>query len=162
MFARYSQWANEITYERVAALPDGEASKPRETTFGNIIRTLGHSYAVSSIFQAHLEQRAHGFTTRNVSDAIPFDELRRMQREIDTWYVAWIDRLRPPALDEVIKFRFLDGSHGAMTRGEILLHVVNHSTFHRGFIIDMLRQVSNVAPVTDLPVFLRDHFQRHR
>jgi uncharacterized damage-inducible protein DinB len=43
-----------------------------------------------------------------------------------------------------------------MTRGEILLHIVNHTSYHRGFVGDMMYQIPVRAPTTDLPVFLRD------
>src|ERR1700724_143348 len=41
-----------------------------------------------------------------------------------------------------------------MTRGAILLHVVNHATYHRGWIAEMFFQVPATTPTTDLPVFL--------
>ena len=43
-----------------------------------------------------------------------------------------------------------------MTRGDMLLHVVNHKTYHRGYVADMLCQVPARPPTMDLPVFLRD------
>jgi uncharacterized damage-inducible protein DinB len=43
-----------------------------------------------------------------------------------------------------------------MTRGEMLLHVVNHTTYHRGFVADLFFQIPARPPTTDLPVFLRD------
>ena len=33
---------------------------------------------------------------------------------------------------KVVRFTFVGGGAGAMTRGEILLHVANHKTHHRG------------------------------
>ena len=45
-----------------------------------------------------------------------------------------------------------------MTRAEILLHVVNHSSYHRGHVGDMLYQSGIEPPTTDLPVYLR-HLQ---
>ena len=41
-----------------------------------------------------------------------------------------------------------------MTRRDILLHVVNHATYHRGWIADMFFQVPARNPTTDLPVYL--------
>ena len=38
----------------------------------------------------------------------------------------------------------------------ILLHVVNHTTYHRGHITAMLNQMGVQPQATDLPVFLRD------
>ncbi len=43
-----------------------------------------------------------------------------------------------------------------MSRGEMIAHVVNHATYHRGFVADMMYQVPAMPPATDLPVFLRD------
>ncbi|MDP9991306.1 putative damage-inducible protein DinB [Variovorax boronicumulans] len=38
----------------------------------------------------------------------------------------------------------------------MVLHVVNHKIYHRGYIADLLYQVGSRPPVMDLPVFLRD------
>jgi len=38
----------------------------------------------------------------------------------------------------------------------MLLHVINHTTYHRGFIADLFYQIPAHPPTTDLPVFLRD------
>jgi uncharacterized damage-inducible protein DinB len=43
-----------------------------------------------------------------------------------------------------------------MTRAEILLHVVNHNTYHRGFVAEMFYEVPARPPATDLPVFARE------
>jgi len=40
--------------------------------------------------------------------------------------------------------------------GDMLLHIVNHKTYHRGVVADMLYQAKSKPPVMDLPVFLRD------
>ncbi|TCW84277.1 damage-inducible protein DinB [Burkholderia sp. SRS-46] len=160
MLARYSQWANEVIYDVVARLPESEVAAPRETVFGNVLRTLGHNYAVGAIFQAHLERRAHTFTVRLVPDTTTFDALRTMQRELDAWYVTWIDEMKDGELDEAIRFQFVDGGTGVMTRREMLLHVVNHYTFHRGFAVDTLRRMATVVPATDITVYLCDHVRR--
>jgi uncharacterized damage-inducible protein DinB len=71
--------------------------------------------------------------------------------------VAWIDAVKESELDEPIEFQFVDGSKGVMTRTQIRLHVVNHYTFHRGFIVDTLRKMSTVVPATDLTVYISGH-----
>jgi uncharacterized damage-inducible protein DinB len=64
--------------------------------------------------------------------------------------------LTEQAHDESVPFTFVDGGAGIMTRGEMLLHVVNHKTYHRGYVADLLYQIGSRPPVMDLPVFLRD------
>ena len=157
MLARYNRWANEVFFSAVAELPSEEIAKPRQTLFRNIVHTLNHNYVIDSIFRAHLEGRDHGYTARNTPEPPPFDSLRDMQREIDDWYIAWSDRTSDADLDETVQFTFVGGGDGAMTRGQILMHVVNHTSYHRGFAADMFFQIPGKrAPVTDLTVFLRD------
>ena len=42
-----------------------------------------------------------------------------------------------------------------MCRADILLHVVNHATYHRGHVAQMVNESGLPPPATDLPVFLR-------
>lgn len=153
---RYNAWADKMIYAAVAALPEGEATKPRDTLFKNIVHMLNHNYVIDRIFQAHLEGREHGYAARNTPDHPPLDALWPLQTAVDDWYVAWSDRVTPAELDERIEFTFVGGGEGAMTRAEIILHIVNHTSYHRGFVADLFYQVPARPPTTDLPVFLRD------
>ncbi|HEX5476664.1 MAG TPA: DinB family protein, partial [Burkholderiales bacterium] len=107
-------------------------------------------------FQAHLEGREHGYTARNTPEPPALEELWRAQQEVDAWYVAWSESVSEAALDETVRFTFVGGGEGAMTRAQMLLHIVNHTSYHRGFVADLFYQVPARPPVTDLPVFLRD------
>jgi len=154
--ARYNAWADQLIFEAVAGLPKGEAEKPRQSIFRNMVHTLNHNYVIDRIFQAHLEGRPHGYTARNTPDCPPLADLWKAQQEINAWYVAWSDRMTPAQLDEEVRFTFVGGGDGCMTRGEILQHVVNHTSYHRGFVAQMICEVPARPPTTDLPVFLRD------
>ena len=153
---RYNAWANKEMFDAVAALPGDEATRPRVSLFKNMVHTLNHNYVIDRIWQAHLEGRDHGYTARNTPDHPPLAELWRLQQEIDRWYIDWSDRLTDAALDEDVAFTLIGGNRGVMTRGEILLHVVNHTSYHRGFVADLFYQVPARPPTTDLPVFLRE------
>ena len=156
MLTRYNAWANRLIFEAVAALPSGEATKKRETLFGSMAHTLNHNYVIDLIWQAHLEGRDHGFSARNTAAPPPLEELWRAQQGMDRWYMDWSDRQTAASLAEEVRFVLIGGNPGAMTRGEILLHVVNHTTYHRGFVADLFYQVPARPPTTDLPVFLRE------
>lgn len=154
--ARYNAWADKLVFEAVAALPPGEAEKPRQSIFRSMVHTLNHNYVIDRIFQAHLEGRPHGYTARNTPDSPPLADLWKAQQEIDGWYVAWSDRVTGAELEEEVRFTFVGGDDGCMTRGEILQHIVNHTSYHRGFVAQMICEVPARPPTTDLPVFLRD------
>jgi len=156
MLTRYNAWANKVMFDAVAALPEGEAVKERQSLFRNIVHTLNHNYVIDLIWQAHLEGRDHGFAARNTKDHPPLAELWAKQQAIDGWYIAWGERMTDAALDEKVNFTLIGGTPGVMTRGEILLHVVNHTSYHRGFAADLFYQVPARPPTTDLPVYLRE------
>ncbi|MBT2335647.1 DinB family protein [Variovorax paradoxus] len=156
MLMRYSARANSRLFEAISKLPDGVVLATRPDGVGSMLSTLTHSHVVDLIWQAHLLGKAHGFTTRN-TDVLPsLDQLRSAQERIDAWYVRYADECSSDLLDEVVHFAFVDGGRGEMSRGDILLHVANHKTYHRGYVAEMLYRVSSPPPTMDLPVFVRD------
>ena len=155
---RYNAWANEMIFAAVAKLPPGAAEKPRPGLFKNMQHMLNHNFVIDDIFKHHLEGQAHAYTGRNTADYPPLGQLLAMQRKIDAWYIAWSDGITPAQLEEVVKFTFVGGGDGALSRGDILLHIVTHTSYHRGFVAEMMYAVpgSDKPPTTDLPVYLRD------
>ncbi|MDP3845964.1 MAG: DinB family protein [Pseudomonas sp.] len=152
---RYKAWADEFFLPVVAGLPESELVAPRPIIFGSLIRTLNHSYLMDYVWQSNLLGRPHGLTTRNPVDHPPIEDFVVAQLTMDTWYVDYADSLPHDQLGEMVKFEFIGGGIGAMSRGDILLHVVNHNTYHRGQVADMLYQLNVIPPTTDLPVFLQ-------
>jgi len=112
---------------------------------------------IDLVWQAHLEGREHGFAARNTPGHPSLAELWRKQQVVDDWYIAWSERMSEAALGENVPFTLIGGNKGVMTRAEILLHIVNHTSYHRGFVADLFYQVPGARPpTTDLPVFLRE------
>jgi uncharacterized damage-inducible protein DinB len=156
MLTRYSAWANSLLYLALGEVPEAELTTRRPIVFGNLIRTLNHVYTIDLVWQAHLESRAHGFTTRTPDVHISFSDLRIAQSSLDSWYICYAEEMSDRLGEEMVNFTFIGGGEGSMTRGDILLHVVNHTTYHRGHIAAMMHQIPARPPTTDLPIFLRN------
>lgn len=156
MLARYNAWANKTMFEAVFDLPAGEAVKERQTLFKNMVNTLNHLYVVDLIWQAHLQGREHGIAALSTVLHADAAELWQAQQAIDAWYIAWSDALAQTEAGEMVQFKLIGGNQGAMRRGDIMLHVVNHTSYHRGFVADLFFQVPARPPLTDLPIFLRE------
>ena len=154
MLARYRAWADKLTFDAVAALPPGEGAKERPTLFKSMVGTLNHNHVVDLIWQAHLEGRPHGFKARNLMLYPDLADLWRAQQTINAWYIDRAEAQSDASFDEIVRFVFISGEASAMTRGDILLHVVNHATYHRGWVAEMFFAVPAKNPTTDLPVFL--------
>jgi uncharacterized damage-inducible protein DinB len=156
LLMRYSAWANSLIYERIGALPEEELTKPRQIVFGNLIRTLNHVHTIDLVFQAHLQGREHGFKTRTPDVRVSLSELQAAQAAIDGWYIRYAEEMSERIGEQVVDFTFIGGGEGSMSRSDILLHVANHTTYHRGHIAAMMYQIPSQPPTTDLPVFLRN------
>ncbi|WP_460123069.1 DinB family protein [Pseudomonas sp. S2_C03] len=156
MLVDYKRWANRLLFDSLAALPPGEVSKERVSVFPNIIGILNHIYVVDCIWKAHLEGGGHDFKTSHDLLHPELEDLRRAQQDIDRWYCQWSDRQTDAMLGKTIDFTFVSGDSGKMSAGAMLLHVVNHASYHRGWVIQIYFDIPARPPMTDLPVFLRE------
>ena len=155
--AEYKSWADGLILAAVAALPPGEAARERVTHHKSLIGTLNHMYVVDLIWEAHLEGRAHGFTARNVIVHPEIDALAAAQGRANDWLRAWAAGQSDQTLREPVHFTTVSGKAGTMSRADILEHIVNHTTYHRGFVASLLHQVPVKAPSTDWNVFRQQH-----
>lgn len=156
VLTRYKAWADNLFLSALSTLSDAELTAPQPIVFGNLIRTLNHSYEMDHVWKCHLLGKPHGVTSRNPEECPAIVELVASQNSIDKWYVDYADSITDEELTEVIQFEFIGGGTGQMNRRDILLHVVNHTTYHRGHVAGMLYQLNVSPPTTDLPVFLRE------
>ena len=157
MLARYKAWADARLYDMLAGLPADALAAPSPIFAGSILRTLNHVYLMDVVWKSHLLGIPHHLATRNPEAAPPFSELRDAQSDIDAWYIECAATMTPDVGNDVVQFTFIGGGEGSMRREDIVLHVVNHTTYHRGHVTAMLNQMGVVQPqATDLPVFLRD------
>jgi uncharacterized damage-inducible protein DinB len=156
MMAHYMGWANKVKLDSASQLPLAEIIKDRPSAFGNIAHTFNHIFVIEDIFRCHLEGRPHGYRARNTETSPPFEEVRSRLEAMDQYYVELAERLSVKELNETIRFEYVRGGDGAMTRQDIILHLANHATYHRGFISVMFHQVPFTSGSDDLTVFLRD------
>jgi uncharacterized damage-inducible protein DinB len=141
----YKAWANEELFGALAGLD--AAAHPAEVH--DAIRILNHVYVVDRIFKAHLEGLAHDYAATNTKATPSLQALTDAVKEVDSWYLAYAGNLAPSLLQEGVRFAFTDGDTGVMSREEILLHIINHGTYHRGAAGQVMRSAS-AAPPHDL------------
>jgi uncharacterized damage-inducible protein DinB len=80
-------------------------------------------------------------------------ELRERLAEIEDDRARFVGGLGDADLDRLFAFRRLNGEAGSLPLGHILQHIVNHSTYHRGQIATLLRQLGLTPMSTDLLFF---------
>lgn len=139
---RYKAWANDTLLTALAGL-DGESS-----ITGLAVKALSHTHVVDRIFAAHLRRESHSYTSANPGEMPTLDELAADIRNTDREYVDYVTTLDRDTLAEPIDFTFTDGTPGRMSREEMLVHVINHGTGHRGQ-ISAVMLLNAVSPAKD-------------
>ena len=88
----------------------------------------------------------------------PSDTLAVLQTawpELLQKWISWADALTDQDMDRVVEYQGADGKAFRNTVTQIVLHLVNHATLHRGQAMAMLRQLGIKPPGTDLIFYYR-------
>lgn len=121
-----------------------------------VLALLDHMHAVDRIFQHHLLGKRHGYDGPRSREPMQLAVLADKVREVDEWYVDYVDALGEQGIDENVDFTFTSGAPARMRRGDIVMHVTLHGTYHRGN-VGILLQKNGVSPNDDrLTDFLGD------
>jgi uncharacterized damage-inducible protein DinB len=140
----YKQWADRGLYDVVGRNLERLGAEDAAI----LLRILDHIHVVDKIFQHHLQGLPHAFQAPRSEETPDFRALMNGAREIDDWYTAYVSNLPERAFEEPVEFVFTNGSAARMRRGEIILHVCLHGTYHRGN-AGIVLQKNGVAPNSD-------------
>jgi uncharacterized damage-inducible protein DinB len=152
----YSRWANRRILSAASALPAEQLGRDMGSSFPSVLATLAHILSAQWIwlerFLGRSPTRAPEGWDLSTTDALAatWAEVERVERE-------YLGTLTEDDLRRVIHFRTLKGDPAAGPLGQLFRHVVNHSTYHRGQVVTMLRQLGHSAPSTDLVLYYREH-----
>ncbi len=139
---QYKAWANENLFNGLIPVC-GDALGANEYA---AMLILNHSYTVDRIFVANLQRQKHGFSTTAPDITPRLDALFKTVREVDLWYIDYVDGMSAGDLAEIIEFTFTDGTLGRMSREEMLAHVLAHGSYHRGEVGQILTQLTGSSP----------------
>jgi uncharacterized damage-inducible protein DinB len=141
----YKAWADEELLQALASV--SVEIYPME--LHTALRTMNHIHVVDRIFCAHLLGHPHGYQASNTAETPTLPDLHLAVTATDAWYAHYVESVSSQHLAEAVDFTFTDGDTGCMTREEILLHLITHSSYHRGNVGQLLKAVS-VSPPHDL------------
>jgi uncharacterized damage-inducible protein DinB len=147
---KYKSWADRRTLDAVAEL-DPE-THPAQFDFAR--QQLNHVVRVEELFQARLNgtQEPHGST--NTSALPSLHELDARLTASNRWLQAYAQALPAEDWSQRIQFTFVDGLKGTLTREEVLYHLINHGTYHRGAVGHAIDLAGALRPADTYTVFV--------
>lgn len=149
----YTRWASARLLEAASALSDAELRRDFATADKSVLGTLTHIYGGDLIWLARV--RCDG------PPPFPREAFQDLSLLAATWTRVmedWLDWARPLTDDDVLRdisYRDLKGNLWTTPLWQIVLHVVNHGTHHRGQAAGFLRSMGYVPPPLDLIAYYR-------
>jgi uncharacterized damage-inducible protein DinB len=153
---RYHRWATDRVLEETVVLPAGQLVTDFKSSFGSIYETLVHLYQSDAIWLARLEGRPTGTRADYEAPGCTY-ELRDIWSGVLDKMTSWAESLSESGWSIERSYKTLAGLAYATPLWQMVLHIVNHGSHHRGQITTMLRQLG-VKPVNlDLIAYYRAH-----
>ena len=152
----YHTWANQTILGRIKELPSSVLSQEVNSSFPTIAHALSHIYAVDKMWYLVLtgngmQEALQACIPLNESILSSVDEYAHNFAELAEQYREWFRSQTD--LEQTI---LLDNPFASIRQtrlSEIVLHVVNHGTYHRGNVSTMLRQLGHASTMNDYSLF---------
>jgi uncharacterized damage-inducible protein DinB len=136
----YHYWARDRLLDAIGALSPEQFTRDLGSSFKSVRDTVAHTYAAEWAWY----QRWHG---QSPTALLPFDQFPDVASIRTAWTAheakmrAYVEGLGDAGVDKVIDYTLLNGSPGSTPLWQMLQHVVNHASYHRGQVTTMLRQL---------------------
>ena len=154
-YATYNVWASQRILDLILSLPEEKQLQEVPSSFSSLLKTILNMLDAENIWwqrmklQEFVTAPSANFkgTTRDVAAAL-LHQNRLWQ--------TWIQNATLAALDHVFHYQNSKREQFKQPIYEMLLHIFNHGTYHRGQLVNMLRQCEvDKIPQTDFIVFTR-------
>ncbi|QQE80061.1 DinB family protein [Alicyclobacillus sp. SO9] len=153
----YHVWANNEVFRHLRTLPANTATRRLQSVFPTIHDALAHIYIVDHVWLTALKG---DFAEINTSlplwqQTIEKADLPQMESEFAETAEEYAAFLREHQnLDTVSEYPHPTYGTLKASYREIIGHVVNHGTYHRGNVTAMLRQLGHRGTPTDYVMYL--------
>jgi uncharacterized damage-inducible protein DinB len=136
----YHYWARDRLLDALGPLAPDQLNRDLGSSFKSIRETIVHTYAAEWAW--HSRWQGHSPTALLPDDQFPdLAAVRRAWSQHEGDMRAFLDGSGEDGVSRVIEYKLLSGEAGASPLWQMLQHVVNHASYHRGQVTTMLRQL---------------------
>ena len=154
-YAAYTIWANQRIFECILGLSEEQAGQEITSSFPSLKKTVLHMWDAESIWWQRLKlseriSRPSENFTGNMAELV-----KSLGRQSAEW-LEWVENATEPQLQHVFAYQNTRKEQFKQPVYEMLLHLFNHGTYHRGQLVTLLRHLGvEKIPETDFIVFCR-------
>ena len=149
----YTKWADARAFDAVAKLAPEPYLKDLGSSMKSVRDTMVHLVSAQWIWLSRWKG-ASPKAMWTAGDTPTVAALREKSSALHGEIEAFVSAQTGATLAGDVTYQNLKGDTLKFPLGALFLHVVNHSTYHRGQVTTLLRQLGAQPVATDLAVFL--------
>lgn len=153
--ASYNIWANQKLTELILSLPEEKQLAEVPSSFNSLYKTILHMLDAESMWWQRMKMNEHVLRPSDNFKGTTRDVVNALAQQSRQWE-EWISNASDLSLEHVFQYYTTKREHIKMPVSIMLAHVFNHGTYHRGQLVNMLRQLGiEKLPQTDFSAYYR-------
>lgn len=154
-YAAYNIWANQQLVAVISSLPPEKQTAVLPSSFNSLHQTILHLLDAESIWWQRLKLLERIDRPSETFQGNTLDALQALLNQNNQWH-QWLLNATERMVQHVFHYQNFKREQFKQPVYQMLLHVFNHGTYHRGQIINMLRQLGvEKLPATDFILWSR-------
>ena len=149
----YSAWSTRRVLEACSPLTEEQLGSNCGASHTSLLQTFRHSNDGERVWLRRLVEVDNDRLPRGSAPEHSFESLVQSWPELWEGYRRWLEAASEGDLTFVVSTVLPDDGVFRVPRWQIVLHAINHTSFHRGQIITMLRGFGVQPPNTDLTAY---------
>ena len=151
----YNIWANQKIIDVILSLNEEKQMAEVPSSFNSIHKTLLHIWDAESVWWQRMKLHERFVRPSDNFKGTTRDVVNGLMSQSKLWE-GWVSNVSELMLEHVFEYRNDKKEQIKMPIWQMLTHVFNHDTYHRGQLINMLRQLGvEKIPPTDFSVWSR-------
>lgn len=154
--AEFNLWANNVLCTWLEQINEEQWTKEITSSFNSIQQTVLHMISAERAWLQRFRNEPVEWLQSTYKGSK--DEHIQLMKETSTGFISFLKSFDENLLQTNLDFKRLNGDPYSMPFYQLFAHVVNHATYHRGQLVNMLRQAGFTGVgSTDLLGFYREN-----
>jgi len=154
-YTAYNSWATQKICEVILALPEEKQLAEVPSSYNSLYKTVLHIWDAESIWWQRMKLLERFTIPNQVFKGTMKEMVAELQQQSRAWE-EWVANASELSIEHVFQYKTFDKQQFKQPTWQVIMHVVNHGTYHRGQLINMLRQLGvEKLPATDFSFWAR-------
>ncbi len=154
-YAAYNTWANQKLGELIITVPEELQKQELPSSFISLHLTILHMLDAESIWWQRMKLQEVILRPSDNFSGTTVEAIQALLNQNKMWE-DWLQSATEMALDHVFSYHNTKRELFKQPMYQVLLHIMNHGTYHRGQLVNMLRQLGQQKiPTTDFIAWTR-------